>query len=69
MVVPVQLDLLERLEPNIADLSVDPVSESKHREWCQSVWAINERLRNQHPEATRLGWQCHYFSGTCGSPK
>jgi hypothetical protein len=64
MIVSVALDVIEKLEASITDISSDPELHRKYRAWHKSVSSFNSRLCDGDPEAIRLGWQRQYFHGT-----
>jgi hypothetical protein len=64
MVVPVCLDVMESLEPQIFDIKTDPELHRKYNMWYENCRDFTILLRNRDPEAMRLGWQRYYFNGT-----
>jgi hypothetical protein len=66
MIVPQQLDSLERVRPCIRDIGENDELNRSHECWRQNCRDFNERLRTREPEAVKLGWQRFYFRG--GAP-
>jgi hypothetical protein len=72
MIVPLRLDLLEKMQPRLADIEDDPETNRKYQAWRASTDDFNQRLRKRDQDAVRLGWQRYYFRGSaphaCSGP-
>jgi hypothetical protein len=63
MIVPIDLDLIESVQPSVREIAADPGRLRNHQAWRDSCRAFTERLRSREPEAVKLGWQRYYFRG------
>jgi len=63
MVVPVALDLLESVQPEIRPLESDPDLHARYREWSTRRAAFLADLSNPASAAAQTGWQKEYFRG------
>ena len=64
MIVPQQLDSLERVKPCVRDIYENDELNRSHECWRQNCREFNERLRTREPVAVKLGWQRFYFRGS-----
>jgi LPS sulfotransferase NodH len=63
MISPVRRGEIERVRPELHNLSEDPALFELHREWAKSRAKHNSDLRDPGSQAHKDGWQRHYFRG------
>jgi hypothetical protein len=63
-IFPIHGDLIEQVEPEVCDLSVEPELDRAHTEWHESRSAFNADLATPDSPARKQGWQRFYNRGT-----
>ena len=61
--IPVRLADLEAIEPEIVDIQTNPEIARQHAVFSSSRDKFNADLQVDGSDATRQGWQKHYFQG------
>lgn len=64
---PVERGELEKVTPEVRNLSENPVLEAEFKVWSQGRDAFNADLADPTSEAARARWQKSYFQGVCPS--
>ena len=63
MVVPVPRGLAESLDPVQVPIAANPEVEAEFRDWADARYRFLGDLQQEGTEATRRGWQKHYYQG------
>lgn len=60
---PLQLDLIETVEPLFLPISADPSTEAAYRQWAAARNGFNDALKDEGSAARKEKWQKGYFRG------